>query len=127
MGKVSKLYLLWAINQGLIVNILAGVPHFKKGVTLKMYIFKRLFIAKAIMPPFNKYFKLWLRRFSLGPPISGAPQSYMHPPCNPFGVAGGVHIRLVISIGCFMSYGSAIKGPPVFYAEHRRPTLKHIL
>ena len=23
-----------------------------------------------------------------------------------------------------MSYGSAIKGPPVFYAEHRRPTLK---
>ena len=32
----------------------------------------------------------------------------------------GVHIRLVISIGCFMSYGSAIKGPPVFYAEHRR-------
>jgi hypothetical protein len=29
----------------------------------------------------------------------------------------------VISIGCFMSYGSAVKGPPVFYAEHRRPTL----
>jgi hypothetical protein len=46
----------------------------------------------------------------------------------------GVHIRLVISIGCFMSYGSAIKGPTqqplcnplglVFYALHRRLVAK---
>ena len=63
MQKVSKLYLLWAINQVVIGNILAGVPHFKQGVTLKMSIFKRLFIAKAIMPSFNKYFKLCSAKF----------------------------------------------------------------
>ena len=45
--------------------------------------------------------------------LKNSPESH-----TPEGVAGEVHIRLVISIGCF------IKGPPVFYAEHRRPTLK---